>query len=169
MEKSTISASIVRRDGVFVKEIEVCAIADAARPFIIRSKNDSGAGEQIGIDHNSFSAAVKHLEGIVDGWRKDGREVITFSGSLCDIPVVGGSRLTDLMQDLTRYNAVIDNCTIRDKDFVDLQRLGARIENAYKYGYLDRVTGPALQGIYHSTLTRAREELRKRERKIETA
>lgn len=70
------------------------------------------------------------------------------------------SVFTELLQLLGDYSEKVDNGTISDDDYIDYQRLEARIINAYKVGYFHNREYEALTGAYYYIKEGARDVLK---------
>lgn len=70
------------------------------------------------------------------------------------------SVFTELLQLLGEYSEKVDNETFSDDDYIEYQRLEARIINAYKVGYFHNREYEALTGAYYFIKEGARDVLK---------
>ena len=70
------------------------------------------------------------------------------------------SVFTELLQLLGDYSEKVDNETFSDDDYMDYQRLEARIINAYKNGYFHNREYRALTSAYYYIKEGARDVLK---------
>ena len=57
------------------------------------------------------------------------------------------SVFTELLTQLAQYSAAVDACTVSHSDFIEFQRLEARIINAHNNGYINHTQKQALYNI----------------------